>query len=68
MVYSVSDYKRFPAIPEPMARQETIAWIRGEFERTRSVQEVEVIKNRLSSIRRDLKKLLPSIGLSSGKL
>lgn len=51
------------AIPDPVARKETIRWIRAEFERTTNLCETEAIKDRLAVIRRDLKEILPSMGL-----
>lgn len=51
------------AIPDPVARKETIRWIRAEFEQTTNLCETEAIKDRLAVIRRDLKEILPSIGL-----
>lgn len=55
----------FKAIPERAARRETIAWIRAEFECGRGIQDVEILTGRLSSIRRDLREILPSIRLAS---
>ncbi|GJJ13783.1 hypothetical protein Clacol_008040 [Clathrus columnatus] len=57
------------AIPDPVARKETISWIRAEFEQTAEVCEVEALKSRLAVIRRDLKEILPSIGAKmNGKI
>ncbi|KAF8575356.1 hypothetical protein K439DRAFT_1370150 [Ramaria rubella] len=56
------------SIPDATARRETIAWIRAEFERSRAFHDTELIKSRLSLIRRDLKEILPSIAISSGKV
>ncbi|KIJ45163.1 hypothetical protein M422DRAFT_167345 [Sphaerobolus stellatus SS14] len=54
-------------IPDPTARRETIAWIRTEFEQAGQLEDIDAIKSRLSSLRRDLKEILPSFGLTSSK-
>lgn len=66
-VISLTFFPIFSAIAEPAARRETIAWIRAEFEHNMNVQDIGIIKGRLSSIRRDLKEILPSLGSSTGK-
>ncbi|EPT04243.1 hypothetical protein FOMPIDRAFT_1114087 [Fomitopsis schrenkii] len=46
-------------IPDPNARKETVAWIRGEFERNRDITDVHAIEEKLASGRRELKQILP---------
>ncbi|KAF8516373.1 hypothetical protein JB92DRAFT_2788433 [Gautieria morchelliformis] len=38
------------SIPGPVARRETIMWIRAEFEYTRNIQDIDILKG-LSSIK-----------------
>ncbi|KAF8525063.1 hypothetical protein BU17DRAFT_8997, partial [Hysterangium stoloniferum] len=51
------------AIPNPTARKDTIGWIRHELERIGDIDEIDIIKSRLSFLRKDLKEILPSMGL-----
>ncbi|KDQ11574.1 hypothetical protein BOTBODRAFT_114311 [Botryobasidium botryosum FD-172 SS1] len=53
------------SIPDLNTRQETLQWIRGEFERNRHVEDLEKIKTLLRVGRRDIKELLPSITLAN---
>ncbi|KAH9937602.1 complex 1 protein-domain-containing protein [Fomitopsis serialis] len=46
-------------IPDSNARKETVAWIRGEFERNRGLDDVHAIEEKLASGRRELKQILP---------
>ncbi|KZT06878.1 uncharacterized protein LAESUDRAFT_652446 [Laetiporus sulphureus 93-53] len=51
------------SIPDPIARKETIAWIRAEFERNKYIEDVNLIEDKLASGRRELKQILPSLTL-----
>ncbi|KAI0704887.1 hypothetical protein BC835DRAFT_1262014 [Cytidiella melzeri] len=46
-------------IPDPVARRETIAWIRGEFERNRHLHDVATIEDKIIAGRREIKQILP---------
>ncbi|KDR85158.1 hypothetical protein GALMADRAFT_52844 [Galerina marginata CBS 339.88] len=48
-------------IPDPVTRKETVAWIRGEFERNRDLTDVHLIEHKLKVARRDIKYILPTI-------
>ncbi|KAI0815179.1 hypothetical protein BC629DRAFT_1469884 [Irpex lacteus] len=47
-------------IPDPTSRKETIAWIRGEFERNRHIEDLGVIEDKISVGRREIKQILPA--------
>ncbi|EJF66616.1 complex 1 protein-domain-containing protein [Dichomitus squalens] len=47
------------SIPDKTTRQETISWLREEFERNRYIQDVTLIEHKISSGRRELKRLFP---------
>ncbi|KAF5311759.1 hypothetical protein D9619_003015 [Psilocybe cf. subviscida] len=47
------------AIPDPVTRRETIAWIRAEFERNKHLTDVERIEAQIKITRRELKSTLP---------
>ncbi|EGN99557.1 hypothetical protein SERLA73DRAFT_52971 [Serpula lacrymans var. lacrymans S7.3] len=48
------------SIPDPTARSETIAWFRGEFERTRYLTDLAVIEDKLAAVRRDIRQIFPA--------
>ncbi|KIM48043.1 hypothetical protein M413DRAFT_219174 [Hebeloma cylindrosporum] len=47
-------------IPDPVTRQETVAWIRSEFERNRNLTDAGLIEDRLKIARREIRNILPS--------
>ncbi|KAA1468671.1 hypothetical protein DENSPDRAFT_483632 [Dentipellis sp. KUC8613] len=47
------------AIPDPVSRKETIAWVRSEFERNRHISDTALIEDRIASGRREIKQLFP---------
>ncbi|KAJ7630645.1 hypothetical protein FB45DRAFT_916163 [Roridomyces roridus] len=46
-------------IRDPVARGETIQWIRFEFERNRHLTDVDLIKEKVKMGRRELREILP---------
>ncbi|ETW87427.1 hypothetical protein HETIRDRAFT_306094 [Heterobasidion irregulare TC 32-1] len=48
------------SIPDVVAREETIVWIRAEFERKRHLQDVAAIEDALKAGRRDMKHYFPA--------
>ncbi|PFH54631.1 hypothetical protein AMATHDRAFT_134280 [Amanita thiersii Skay4041] len=46
-------------IPDPVARKETIAWFRVEFNKTRHLTEPALIEDRFRTIRRELNQIFP---------
>ncbi|KAI0662731.1 hypothetical protein C8Q70DRAFT_909276 [Cubamyces menziesii] len=53
------------SIPDRSTRLETIAWVRSEFERNRTLHDVSLIEDRLASGRRELKQIFPMAHVSS---
>ncbi|GLB36313.1 putative complex1_LYR-like [Lyophyllum shimeji] len=49
------------AIPDPVTRRETVAWIRGEFERDRHLSDVALIEEKIKMTRREVKQILPTL-------
>ncbi|KAF8898563.1 hypothetical protein BD779DRAFT_1431724 [Infundibulicybe gibba] len=47
-------------IPNPLARRETIAWIRGEIEINRHLTNVHIIEDKIKIIHREIRQILPS--------
>ena len=72
------------AIPDPQVRKETVAWIRSEFERNKHLNDLvrllstlyaivlicfkSVIEERLAVGRRELKQILPMLGMRLTKV
>jgi len=52
-------------IPDPMARRETVKWMRDEIERNRNSDDKDQIKAQLGSARRMMKQLLPGFQLAA---
>ncbi|KAJ7462690.1 hypothetical protein B0H11DRAFT_91016 [Mycena galericulata] len=48
------------AIHDPLARQETIVWIRSEFERNRHLTDLALIEDKLKTGRREIREILPT--------
>ncbi|KAF9478037.1 hypothetical protein BDN70DRAFT_72185 [Pholiota conissans] len=48
------------AIPDPVTRKETIAWIRDEFERNSHLTDLVLIEDKLRIARREIKSILPT--------
>ncbi|KAG6872878.1 hypothetical protein C0995_005736 [Termitomyces sp. Mi166 len=42
---------------DPVTRRETIAWIRGEFERNRHLTDASLIEDKLNVARREMKQI-----------
>ncbi|KAJ7785997.1 hypothetical protein B0H16DRAFT_13545 [Mycena metata] len=53
------------AIPDPLARRETIKWIRAEFERNRDLTDLALIEDKLKMGRREIKQVLPTATTAS---
>ncbi|KAJ7042547.1 hypothetical protein C8F04DRAFT_945848 [Mycena alexandri] len=53
------------AIPDPLARRETIKWIRAEFERNRDLTDLVLIEDKLKMGRREIKQVLPTATTTS---
>ncbi|KAE9410909.1 hypothetical protein BT96DRAFT_803079, partial [Gymnopus androsaceus JB14] len=47
------------AIPDSSTRQETLGWVRSEFERNKNLTDVVAIEEKLKLGRRELKQVLP---------
>ncbi|KAF8740562.1 hypothetical protein AX14_008172 [Amanita brunnescens Koide BX004] len=47
------------AIPDPLARRETVAFFRAEFDRNRHLLDLDAIENKLKAARREVKLILP---------
>ncbi|GJE86044.1 LYR motif-containing protein [Phanerochaete sordida] len=52
-------------IPDLQTRQETLVWIRSEFERNRYISDTALIEDKLSAGYRELRRSLPGMHFSS---
>ncbi|EIN13510.1 hypothetical protein PUNSTDRAFT_59307 [Punctularia strigosozonata HHB-11173 SS5] len=50
-------------VPDPQARKESVRWIRDEFERTRHLEDVKMIEDRLAVCRREIRQIFPTPNL-----
>ncbi|KAH6917223.1 hypothetical protein BKA70DRAFT_1251669 [Coprinopsis sp. MPI-PUGE-AT-0042] len=47
-------------ILDPMTRRETVAWIRSEIERSKHLDDTNLIEDRLKVCRREIRQILPT--------
>lgn len=50
-------------IPDPVARKETLSWIRVDFDRNKHLTDIEVIEDKISVVRKEIREILPTVKL-----